>query len=252
MERRITHDRNVDFPQSASPSSNIVTSWPSSIFMRLYMYISSAAQEFDDTSDRKSNYWKSYRCHVAITFGRCNKISSWVCESITVSSNGMRSSPFPLICRLGAGRCSHTTLYTTRGLHWRTVKNKLKRDTAQLAAYFSKMEEKDYTAWSHEKLIEKVTQLENELKSKSLKSVLLHSFWRYMRLTQSASHLKLRSRKRSHGKSPGLNENLNLPYTAPDWLRWNLHISERDIMVSSITEDKLRPYQRLKRSYGKL
>ncbi len=60
----------------------------------------------------------------------------------------------------------------SRSRHWRK-NTEVRKETRALAtkSYVEKMEEEsaDYSAWSQERLIERVTQLENELKSKALR-----------------------------------------------------------------------------------
>jgi hypothetical protein len=57
----------------------------------------------------------------------------------------------------------------SRSRRWRKDTGQRKEARANLhSSTTSKMEEKtDYSAWSHEKLIERVTALENELKEKN-------------------------------------------------------------------------------------
>jgi hypothetical protein len=60
----------------------------------------------------------------------------------------------------------------SRSNRWRRPKQGTKNTGAKAVP---KMEEKtDYSAWSQEKLIERVTQLENELKNKNQRSFLTY------------------------------------------------------------------------------
>lgn len=58
----------------------------------------------------------------------------------------------------------------TRNRHWRAKDRTPREKAARAVAYTEKMKEKvDYSAWSNEKLIERVTQLENELRNQNLR-----------------------------------------------------------------------------------
>jgi hypothetical protein len=74
-----------------------------------------------------------------------------------------------LACRLEFSLGFRSTIHMSRSRRWR--KNTSQRKEARAVLHSSatpRMEEKtDYSAWSHEKLIERVTALENELKEKN-------------------------------------------------------------------------------------
>jgi hypothetical protein len=74
-----------------------------------------------------------------------------------------------LACRLEFSFGFRSTIHMSRSRRWR--KNTTQRKEARAALHSStppRMEEKtNYSAWSHEKLIERVTALENELKEKN-------------------------------------------------------------------------------------
>jgi hypothetical protein len=69
--------------------------------------------------------------------------------------------------RPGVSASSKVVLHMSRSRRWRTTGiEERKQERAEIAA--KKMENKeDYTSWSNEKLIERVSQLEAELKSKN-------------------------------------------------------------------------------------
>jgi hypothetical protein len=67
-----------------------------------------------------------------------------------------------------AKRISHMS----RSRKWRSKESAANRQEARAASTSSKMAEKtDYSAWSQYKLIERVTQLEKELKEKNRRSI---------------------------------------------------------------------------------
>lgn len=76
---------------------------------------------------------------------------------------------------LSAYRClevtptSRSSLYMSRSRRWRkhTASRKEARALATQLKALNMEEKTDYSAWSHEKLIERVTQLEAALKSKT-------------------------------------------------------------------------------------
>jgi hypothetical protein len=77
----------------------------------------------------------------------------------------MRPLLSKLFARLDTPQVSKAAFHMSRSNRWRRPKPPSDRDAKEAAP---KMEQKvDYSAWSQEKLIERVTQLENELKSKN-------------------------------------------------------------------------------------
>jgi len=81
----------------------------------------------------------------------------------------MRPSPSQFLKRLEAIQVSKAHFHMSRSNRWRRPKQDTKTTGAKAVL---KMEEKaDYSTWSQEKLIERVTQLENELKNKNKRSL---------------------------------------------------------------------------------
>ena len=74
----------------------------------------------------------------------------------------------------GLSRVSTPGVYVSRSLHPSAKKLARKLEARAAAGDASKMEPPDYKAWSQEKLVERVTQLEQELKNKNPRSA--HSF----------------------------------------------------------------------------
>jgi hypothetical protein len=89
----------------------------------------------------------------------------------------MRPFRYNLLKRLGSPQVSKAPFHMSRSNRWRRPKQPPARGAKEAAP---KMEEKvDYSAWSQEKLIERVTQLENELKSKNARSVLNFPYYNF-------------------------------------------------------------------------
>jgi len=79
----------------------------------------------------------------------------------------MRPIPLHTTRRLEVSLTAKAHFHMSRSRRWRT-KNTAGREQARASLAFAKMESTtDYTAWSNEKLIERVTQLEAELKYKN-------------------------------------------------------------------------------------
>lgn len=79
----------------------------------------------------------------------------------------MRPTPLHIARRLEVPLTAKAHFHMSRSRRWRT-KNTTGREQARASLAVAKMESTtDYTAWSNERLIERVTQLEAELKYKN-------------------------------------------------------------------------------------
>jgi hypothetical protein len=100
-------------------------------------------------------------------FGQIQSRSDSSLWTLDDSKEGMRPF-FPAIARrLGVYTTSKASFHMSRSRRWRTtgIEN---RKEARASLDPAKMEKnEDYSVWSNEKLIERITQLEVELKSKN-------------------------------------------------------------------------------------
>jgi len=85
------------------------------------------------------------------------------------SKEGMRPLPSQILKKLEAIQVSKVHFHMSRSNRWRRPKQDTKTRGAKAAHKMKvEVEEKtDYSAWSQEKLVERVTQLEQELKNKN-------------------------------------------------------------------------------------
>lgn len=145
--------------------------------------------------------------------------------------------------------------YMSRSRRWRKNTTARKENRALATkAYQAKMEgeKEDYRAWDREKLIERVTQLENELKLKNLRYVLhlyVMSGELYADNTPASPHHQ--PPRRNPPKNPAQNE----PSIPRNTTRASSH-SSSPISGNGTTASNARRvsrnYQPLKKSYGKL
>jgi hypothetical protein len=86
---------------------------------------------------------------------------------------GMRSFSSQLVRRPEVHHTSRAPILMSRSGKWkkRSPSEKAARAASRAAKMATTAEKKDYSAWSHENLIERVTQLEAELKNKNSRSV---------------------------------------------------------------------------------
>lgn len=84
----------------------------------------------------------------------------------------MRPLPSQTLKKLEAIRVSKVHFHMSRSNRWRRPKQDPKTTGAKAVHNTMEVQEKmDYSAWSQEKLIERVTQLEQELKNKNQRFV---------------------------------------------------------------------------------
>jgi hypothetical protein len=88
-----------------------------------------------------------------------------------VRAEGMRPFSFAITRQIEVNLTSKASFHMSRSRRWRT-KNTASRQEARAASAAAKMENKpDYSNWTHESLVERVTQLEKELKDKNQRLV---------------------------------------------------------------------------------
>lgn len=93
--------------------------------------------------------------------------------TLLYSIEGMRHFPSRTIRQFGVSIASKAQFNVSRNQNWDS-KNIAGRMLTPAASKAAEMDQKsDYTAWSHESLVERVTHLEKELKSLNQRLVYL-------------------------------------------------------------------------------
>ena len=165
----------------------------------------------------------------------------------------MKSLPLPLVRReLFCASPAKRIIHMSRSRKWRSKESAANRQQTRAVTSTSKMTSKpDYTAWSQDKLIERVTQLEIELNEKNRRSIAVIVSKYLSANISSVSPRNLPNHQRESTKNHMWNDLSTLPNTIHDSLLSNLHTWARGITALNTTQGT-QPHCRLsRRNYGR-